>query len=149
MKKAHRSSLRLTHKHKGGTVAEALSTPAAVRKAAREVAEFRRFQEIGHEFVEVNEKTSGCGHARTGGETADAIQREIKRELDRLLEVVFHSRRKTGMVDLEAYEMAVRAAMLRAGAAALTELPQFPVPAASQLNTGNCAPRRCSPLWAK
>jgi len=52
----HGPSLRLTHKHKGKTVTEALSTPTAVRKAEREVAEFRKFQEITHEFVEVNEK---------------------------------------------------------------------------------------------
>ena len=52
----HGPSLRLTHKRKGKTVTEALSTPAAVRKAEREVAEFRKFQEIRHEFVEVNEK---------------------------------------------------------------------------------------------
>ena len=52
----HGPSLRLTHKRKGKTVTEALSTPAAVRKAEREVAEFRKFQEIGHEFVEVNEQ---------------------------------------------------------------------------------------------
>ena len=52
----HGPNLRLTHKRKGKTVTEALSTPAAVRKAEREVAEFRKFQEIRHEFVEVNEK---------------------------------------------------------------------------------------------
>ena len=52
----HGPSLRLTHKRKGKTITEALSTAAAVRKAEREVAEFRKFQQIGHEFVEVNEK---------------------------------------------------------------------------------------------
>ena len=52
----HGPSLRLTHKRKGKTITEALSTPTAVRKAEREVAEFRKFQEFGHEFVEVNEK---------------------------------------------------------------------------------------------
>ena len=52
----HGPSLRLTHKRKGKTITEALSTPATVRKAEREVAEFRKFQKIGHEFVEVNEK---------------------------------------------------------------------------------------------
>jgi hypothetical protein len=52
----HGPSLRLTHKRNGKTITEALSTPAAVRKAEREVAEFRKFQEIGHQFVEVNEK---------------------------------------------------------------------------------------------
>jgi hypothetical protein len=46
------------------------------------------------------------------------------------LRVVFSARRKTGFVDLEAIEMAVRSAMHHAGATALTELLQFPMPAA-------------------
>jgi hypothetical protein len=45
---------------------------------------------------------------------------------------IFTGRRKTGRLDLEAVEMAVRSAMHRAGAAALNELLQFPVPAADQ-----------------
>jgi hypothetical protein len=45
---------------------------------------------------------------------------------------IFTGRRKTGRLDLEAVEMAVRSAMHRAGAVALTELLQFPVPAADQ-----------------
>ena len=52
----HGPSLRLTHKSQGKTVTEALSTPAAVRKAEREVAEFRKFQHLSQEFVEVNEQ---------------------------------------------------------------------------------------------
>jgi hypothetical protein len=48
------------------------------------------------------------------------------------LRVVFSARRKTGCVDLEAIEMAVRSAMHHAGATALTELLQFPTPAAGQ-----------------
>jgi hypothetical protein len=43
--------------------------------------------------------------------------------------VIFQGRRKTGHLDLEAMEMAVRSAMHRAGAAALTELLEFPAPA--------------------
>jgi len=46
--------------------------------------------------------------------------------------VIFQGRRKTGRLDLEALEMAVRSAMHRAGATALTELLQFAVPAADQ-----------------
>lgn len=42
--------------------------------------------------------------------------------------MIFTGRRKTGHLDLEAIEMAVRAAMHQAGAAALTELLQLPVP---------------------
>ncbi|MGH9784982.1 MAG: hypothetical protein ACRD88_12445, partial [Terriglobia bacterium] len=46
--------------------------------------------------------------------------------------MVFQGRRKTGRLDLEAIETAVRSAMHRAGAAALSELLQFPAPAAEQ-----------------
>jgi hypothetical protein len=45
------------------------------------------------------------------------------------LRVIFSGRRKAGRLDLEAVEMAVRSAMHRAGAAALTELLRFPAPA--------------------
>lgn len=48
------------------------------------------------------------------------------------MRVIFQGRRKAGRLDLEAIEMAVRSAMHQAGAAALTELLQFPTPAADQ-----------------
>jgi hypothetical protein len=48
------------------------------------------------------------------------------------LQVIFQGRRKSGRFDLEAIEMAVRSAMHRAGAAALTELLEFPAPTNSQ-----------------
>ena len=38
----------------GKTVSESLPTPAAIRKAEREVAEFRKFQQLTREFVETN-----------------------------------------------------------------------------------------------
>jgi hypothetical protein len=56
----------------------------------------------------------------------------MAREVDQLLRVVFQQRRKTGRLDLEATEMALRAALHRAGAAALSELLRFPPPAADQ-----------------
>ena len=59
-----------------------------------------------------------------GKKTAEAIQREVTREVNQLLSVLFSARRKTGQVDLEAIEMAVRSAMHQAGAAALTKLLQ-------------------------
>ena len=46
--------------------------------------------------------------------------------------MIFQARRKTGRMDLEATEMAMRSAMHRAGASALTELLRFPVPPPSQ-----------------
>jgi hypothetical protein len=48
------------------------------------------------------------------------------------LRVVFQQRRKTGRLDLEATEMALRSALHRAGAAALRELLRCPAPAADQ-----------------
>jgi hypothetical protein len=48
------------------------------------------------------------------------------------LRIIFNGRRKTGHLDLEAIEMAVRSAMHQAGAAALTELLQFTAPAAGE-----------------
>ncbi len=52
----HGPSLRITHKRRGKTVTEALPTSAAVRKAEREIAEFRRFQQLTEELVEVSEQ---------------------------------------------------------------------------------------------
>lgn len=52
----HGPHLRLTYKWHGKTVTEALPTPAAVRKAEREIAEFREYQRLGQELVEVSEK---------------------------------------------------------------------------------------------
>ena len=46
--------------------------------------------------------------------------------------MIFNGRHKTGHLDLEAIEMAVRSAMHQAGAAALAELLQFPAPADDQ-----------------
>jgi hypothetical protein len=48
------------------------------------------------------------------------------------LGVIFNPRRKTGDLDLEAIEMAVRSAVHQAGAAALTQLLQFEAPAPDQ-----------------
>lgn len=52
----HGPTLRLTYKWHGKTVTESLPTPAAVRKAEQEIAEFRKYQQIGRELVEVNEQ---------------------------------------------------------------------------------------------
>jgi len=52
----HGPSLRITHKRHGKTVTEALPTSAAVRKAEQEIAEFRRFQQLGEDLVQVSEQ---------------------------------------------------------------------------------------------
>ena len=52
--RGHGPNLRLTYKVDGKTFSESLSTPAAARKAEREVAEFRSFQQLSREFIETN-----------------------------------------------------------------------------------------------
>src|SRR5271157_3920798 len=50
------AKLRLTYKTRGKTVTEALPNPAAVRKAEQEIAEFRKYQRLCQELVEVSEQ---------------------------------------------------------------------------------------------
>ncbi len=52
----HGPKLRLTYKSRGKTVTEALPSPAAVRKAGQEIAEFRKYQQLCQELVEVSEQ---------------------------------------------------------------------------------------------
>lgn len=52
----HGPNLRLTYKVQGKTITEALPTSVAVRKAELEIAEFRKFQQLSHSFIDVNEK---------------------------------------------------------------------------------------------
>ncbi len=52
----HGPNLRLTYKWRGKTVTEALPTPAAVRKAEQEIGEFRKYQQLTRELVEVSER---------------------------------------------------------------------------------------------
>jgi len=75
----------------------------------------------------------------------------VVREVEQLLRVVFQDRRKTGRLDLEATEVAVRSALHRAGAAALSQLLQFPAPT-DELRTVACScgqPARYHSLRAK
>jgi hypothetical protein len=52
----HGPNLRLTYKVQGKTFTESLPTPGAVRKAEAEITKFRKFQELSHAFVHVNEQ---------------------------------------------------------------------------------------------
>jgi hypothetical protein len=52
----HGPNLRLTYKMDGKTVTETFPTMAAQRKAEREIAEFRRYQQLSRELVDTNEK---------------------------------------------------------------------------------------------
>jgi hypothetical protein len=46
----------LTFKRHGKSVTVSLSSPAQVRKAQHEIAEFRKFQQLSQSFLEVNEQ---------------------------------------------------------------------------------------------
>jgi uncharacterized protein DUF6788 len=50
----HGPNLRLTYKVGGKTMTESFATPAAQRKAQREVAEFARYRELSRAFIDVN-----------------------------------------------------------------------------------------------
>lgn len=67
----HGPTDRLTYKAGGKTVSESLPNAAAFAKAEREVAEFRNYQQLSRQFVEVN--TRIC-ELRPVTETAPSAQ---------------------------------------------------------------------------
>jgi hypothetical protein len=52
----HSPHPRMTYKVYGKTVTESFATPAAQRKAEREIEAFRSYRQLERTFVEVNEK---------------------------------------------------------------------------------------------
>jgi uncharacterized protein DUF6788 len=72
----HGPNFRLTYKVQGKTVTETFLSPAARRQAERQIAEFRKFQQLSRAFVEVNEKI--C-RERPLLEEAEAAEQEKKR----------------------------------------------------------------------
>lgn len=52
--KGHGPNFRLTFKVNGKTITESFPTEAARRKAERETGEYRKWQQLSREFVEVN-----------------------------------------------------------------------------------------------
>lgn len=50
----HGPNPRLTYKVGGKTITESFATPAAQRKAEREVAEFAHYRELSRAFIDVN-----------------------------------------------------------------------------------------------
>jgi hypothetical protein len=75
-------------------------------------------------------RSARCGRSRMrshrGEKTAEAIHTEITREVTTLLGRIFAERKQTDGMDLEAVEMGFRAVLHQAGAAALTQLLEFP-----------------------
>ena len=85
----HGPHTRLTYKAGRKTVTESLPTPAAVGKAEREVGEFRKFQQLSREFVEVNTRKGGIHllgpHATCWGRTSNSLPRADGTAPDRLV----------------------------------------------------------------
>jgi hypothetical protein len=52
----HGPNYRLTRKAKGKTISETFASPAALRKAQREVEAFHQFRELSRQLLEINEK---------------------------------------------------------------------------------------------
>jgi hypothetical protein len=74
----HGPNFRLTRKVRGKTVSETFSSPAALRKAQREVAEFHKFQTLSESLVEVNEKICQLRPVEKGG-SSEQEKKRLKR----------------------------------------------------------------------
>lgn len=72
----HGPNPRLTYKVQGKSVTESLPNPTARKKAEREIAEFRRFEQLVREFIEVSAKI--C-QARSVEEPAVSQERKRQR----------------------------------------------------------------------
>lgn len=75
----HGPQFRLTRKVEGKTVTESFSSPAAFRKAKREIEEFHHFQNLSAEVVAVNEQI--CRLRPIGEEASGWTAQEKKRLL--------------------------------------------------------------------
>ena len=69
----HGPNLRLTDQADGKTVTVSLPDPIAVRKAEREIAEFRQLQNLHKQFVEVNARICQLRPAET--EATEAMEK--------------------------------------------------------------------------
>ena len=85
----HDPQFRLTRRIDGKTVTETFPSPAALRKAQQEVAEYRRFQELSEELVTLNERI--CKLRRVEEEAGGWSAQEKKR----LLQSIRRSRGKS------------------------------------------------------
>ena len=74
----HGPNFRLTYKVQGRTVSETFPSPSARHQAERQIAEFRKFQQLSRAFLEVNEKI--CRQRPLPAETEGAEQEKKRRK---------------------------------------------------------------------
>ena len=84
----HDPQLRLTRRIDGKTVTETFPSPAALRKAQQEVAEYQRFQQLSEELVALNERICKLRPAEEGAGGWSAQEKK------RLLQSIKRSRGK-------------------------------------------------------
>lgn len=77
----HGPHRQLPQKIAGKTVTQTLTSPTAVRKAEKEIAEFRRFQALAQELVAVNQKI--CRLRRPVAEEASLIKKKRRKRSSR------------------------------------------------------------------
>jgi hypothetical protein len=75
----HGPNPRLTYKQQGKTITESLPTPAAQKKAEREIAEFRRFEDLIREFIGINAKI--CRHRSVDDRLSLSQEKKRRRRL--------------------------------------------------------------------
>jgi hypothetical protein len=78
----HGPNLRLTRRVAGKTVTETFPSPAALRKAQLEVAEFHRFQQLCAEVVDISEKICAL---RPAEDTSTAEEKKRRKRSSRKL----------------------------------------------------------------
>lgn len=71
----HGPHFQLTQKIKGKTVTQNLPSPAAVRKAEREIAQYRQFRGLSDELVDVNRKICRSRPVEEAEQTAQEKKR--------------------------------------------------------------------------
>ena len=75
----HDPQFRLTRRDEGKTITETFPNPTALRKAQQEVAEFHRFQQLGRDLIDINEKI--CRRRPVGQQRGGWTDQEKKRLL--------------------------------------------------------------------
>jgi hypothetical protein len=81
----HDPQFRLSRKMNGKTMNESFATPAALRKAQREVAEFQRWQHLGQQLVAINQKICALRPVEEeGGGWTSQEKKRLSRSIRRL-----------------------------------------------------------------
>jgi len=81
----HQPQFRMSRKVNGKTVNESFASPAALRKAQREVAEFQRWQGLGQQLVAINQKICALRPvAETGSNWTPQEKKRLLRSIRKL-----------------------------------------------------------------